>query len=113
MYELLEAASARVDAAYACPHPPPDSGGPANSLYRKPAPGMLLAAATDLKLDLAASWMIGDQPRDAEAGRAAGCRTILFSHPTNRAVERKKDPDHTVDSFAQAVEVIEQAVSQA
>jgi D-glycero-D-manno-heptose 1,7-bisphosphate phosphatase len=69
--------------------------------WRKPAPGMLLAAATDLKLDLAASWMIGDQPRDAEAGRAAGCRTILLGidHPADAA-------EHHVADFESAVRLI-------
>jgi D-glycero-D-manno-heptose 1,7-bisphosphate phosphatase len=43
---------------------------------RKPAPGMLLAAARRHHLDLAQSWMIGDHARDVEAGRRAGCRTV-------------------------------------
>ena len=46
--------------------------------WRKPAPGMLLAAAEELQLDLEGSWMVGDQPRDIQAGTAAGCRTILL-----------------------------------
>ena len=44
---------------------------------RKPKPGMLLAAAAELGVDLAASWMIGDRVTDLEAGAAAGCRTAL------------------------------------
>jgi D-glycero-D-manno-heptose 1,7-bisphosphate phosphatase len=40
--------------------------------WRKPAPGMILAAAAELDLDLSASWVIGDMARDIEAGRAAG-----------------------------------------
>jgi len=44
---------------------------------RKPAPGMLFDAAEDLHVDLATSWMIGDTDADVEAGRAAGCRTVL------------------------------------
>jgi histidinol-phosphate phosphatase family protein len=40
--------------------------------WRKPAPGMILAAAADHELDLAQSWVIGDAPRDIEAGIAAG-----------------------------------------
>lgn len=46
--------------------------------WRKPQPGMLLAAARDLDLDLSRSWMVGDAERDALAGRAAGVRTILL-----------------------------------
>ena len=48
---------------------------------RKPRPGMLLRAAEALGLDLFRSWMIGDAPRDVEAGKAAGLRTILFTPP--------------------------------
>ena len=44
---------------------------------RKPGPGMLLRAATDLGLDLPASWMVGDLISDVLAGLNAGCRSIL------------------------------------
>ncbi len=44
---------------------------------RKPKPGMILEAARRHGIDLSQSWMIGDSPKDAEAGKAAGCRTIL------------------------------------
>jgi D-glycero-D-manno-heptose 1,7-bisphosphate phosphatase len=44
---------------------------------RKPLPGMLVSAARDWDVDLAASFMVGDRWRDIDAGRAAGCRTIL------------------------------------
>ncbi|MDD5482177.1 MAG: HAD-IIIA family hydrolase [Kiritimatiellae bacterium] len=46
---------------------------------RKPQPGMLLALAAKYHLDLAASWMIGDSETDVEAGRRAGCRTVLVA----------------------------------
>jgi D-glycero-D-manno-heptose 1,7-bisphosphate phosphatase len=78
MYELLEAAGAWVDAAYACPHPPADAGGPENSLYRKPAPGMFLRAGTDLALDLARSRVAGDTAADLAAGKAAGLRAGIL-----------------------------------
>lgn len=44
---------------------------------RKPKPGMLLAAAADWQIDLSRSFMVGDRWRDIDAGRAAGCRTVL------------------------------------
>ena len=44
---------------------------------RKPKPGMLLEAATEWNINLPASFMVGDRWRDVEAGRAAGCRTVL------------------------------------
>jgi D-glycero-D-manno-heptose 1,7-bisphosphate phosphatase len=44
---------------------------------RKPSPAMLLEAHERWGIDFAASWMLGDSRSDAEAGRAAGARTIL------------------------------------
>lgn len=58
--------------SYYCRHAP-DAG----CRCRKPAPGLLLDAARDLDLDLAASIMIGDKPSDVEAGQAAGCSAAL------------------------------------
>lgn len=48
---------------------------------RKPAPGMLLAAAGRLGVDLGRSWMIGDTDADVLAGHATGCRTVLVENP--------------------------------
>ena len=56
-----------------CPHAPHEGCD-----CRKPAPGMLLAAASELGLDLEGSFMIGDKQTDVEAGRRAGCRTVLL-----------------------------------
>ena len=78
LYELLMAADARIDAAYACPHPPSSAGGPAGSLYRKPAPGMFLRAGTDLVLDLVKSRVAGDASADLAAGKAAGLSAGLL-----------------------------------
>lgn len=44
---------------------------------RKPSPAMLLEADEHWGIDFAASWMLGDSRSDAQAGRAAGARTIL------------------------------------
>lgn len=44
---------------------------------RKPNPGMLYEAAERHHLNLARSWMIGDNETDVEAGRRAGCHTVL------------------------------------
>jgi D-glycero-D-manno-heptose 1,7-bisphosphate phosphatase len=78
LYELLQAANAWVDAAYACPHPPPEAGGPRDSIYRKPAPGMFLRAGDDLELDLGDSRVAGDTAADLAAGKAAGLRAGIL-----------------------------------
>jgi D,D-heptose 1,7-bisphosphate phosphatase len=67
---------------YCCPHHP-EGTVPSFSVdcyCRKPNPGLLMQAAGELHIDLAHSWMIGDILHDVEAGRAAGCRTILLTN---------------------------------
>jgi D-glycero-D-manno-heptose 1,7-bisphosphate phosphatase len=49
-----------------------------NCECRKPRPGLLLQAARDFDLDLAASFMIGDRWKDVEAGKRAGCTTFYI-----------------------------------
>lgn len=51
-----------------------------DSILRKPAPGMLLAAARELCIDLAASTLVGDNDTDIQAGIRAGVGcNILFA----------------------------------
>lgn len=63
----VAAGGGQIDAVYACPALP-ESG----AAWRKPNPGMLLAAAEDLALDLAQSWIVGDAASDMAAGARAG-----------------------------------------
>ena len=79
----------RVEAVYFCPYHPAGSVAPyaTEHPWRKPAPGMILAALRDLNLHAPSSWAIGDAPRDAEAARAGGippdnCVTLGHSTPT-------------------------------
>ena len=78
---------------------------------RKPKAGMILEAAEALALDLSRSWLIGDAPRDIEAGKAAGCRTVLFTPSgvaASPAASAASDlqADHTVASLKDAIEYI-------
>jgi D-glycero-D-manno-heptose 1,7-bisphosphate phosphatase len=68
---------------------------------RKPAAGLLLAAALDRNLDLTRSFMIGDRWRDVEAGRRAGCRTVLIDHHYDESMP--VEPDVRVPDLACAV----------
>ena len=68
----FQAAGSTIDAVYYCPH---DYQPPCNC--RKPHPGMLLTAGHEHKIQLNASWMIGDSEHDVQAGRTAGCNTAL------------------------------------
>ena len=68
-----------IDAVYFCPcHPEHGIGAyRRESEFRKPAPGMLLQAQSELDIDMAHSILIGDKPSDMAAGRAAGVGTLL------------------------------------
>lgn len=71
---------AQIDAFYYCPFHPRGKvkGYKKDHPTRKPRPGMLLQASDELKIDLSASWMIGDELADVQAGHSAGTRTILL-----------------------------------
>lgn len=71
---------------------------------RKPKPGLILDLAARHGIDLARSWMVGDQDRDIVCGQAAGCATILLDRPYNSGAG--SGADHAVESLSQAIPVI-------
>jgi D-glycero-D-manno-heptose 1,7-bisphosphate phosphatase len=86
-----------VDAVYVCPHQDAD-----RCSCRKPLPGMIHDATKDWNLDLAASFLVGDRWRDIDAGRAAGCRTILIERKYSGVTE----PDFRAADVGSAVKII-------
>lgn len=66
---------------------------------RKPAPGMLYAAAVERDIQLAKSYMVGDRWRDIAAGRRAGCTTILVAGPREATTV---EPHASVTDLCQA-----------
>lgn len=111
--ELLARDGGRWDELRFCPHHPAAGPG-ADPAYvrccdcRKPAPGMLLAALREHGLDAGSSWMIGDGLNDVQAGRAAGCRTILIARlkieQIERFVELGAEPDDVVPDLRAALD---------
>jgi D-glycero-D-manno-heptose 1,7-bisphosphate phosphatase len=98
MWQELFRGEKGFDAVYYCPH---DNDPPC--ACRKPKPGMLLTAAKDRGIDLAASWMVGDSETDVQAGRGAGCKTIRICSPD---VLASTAADETAESLAAAVNVV-------
>lgn len=95
---------------YYCPHHP---DGVVQSLAiacscRKPEPGLLLRSSADLGIDLARSWFIGDILNDVEAGRRAGCKTILIDNgnETEWQLSPQRSPHYTVADLVEAARVI-------
>lgn len=75
IHKALADCGAGFDGVYACGYHD-NAARPgfaiADHPWRKPNPGMLLAAAEEFGIDLARSWIVGDRPSDIEAGRRAG-----------------------------------------
>jgi D,D-heptose 1,7-bisphosphate phosphatase len=99
--DKLRERDADYDAVYYCPHLPDDGCD-----CRKPKPGLLLRAASDLNIDLSASYAIGDRDLDVEAGRAAGTRTVLVLNSDREQGENCKAADFIVSSLEEAAKLI-------
>jgi len=104
--EIVEEMNARlgrlvpVDAIKVCYHS--DNDGCA---CRKPLPGMLLEAASEMDIDLSSSIMVGDRASDIEAGARAGCWTAFIN--LNYAAESQPvRPDKVVESLGEATDWI-------
>ena len=100
--KLNELCNIEFDGFYFCPHFP--AGKIAEYSFscdcRKPAPGMILRAAREHNLDLQNSWIVGDSLKDDEAGRRAGCQTILLGS------SEKNNSDFSADNLNKAAQII-------
>jgi histidinol-phosphate phosphatase family protein len=103
----VESVNARLDALVGplgpvewCPHAPADGCD-----CRKPAPGLVLRAASRLGLDPRRCAVVGDIGADMEAARAAGARGVLVPTPRTRREEVAAAPDVAPD-LASAVDLL-------
>ncbi|HUU91417.1 MAG TPA: HAD family hydrolase [Phycisphaerae bacterium] len=110
----LDMLGVHLDAYYVCPHHPDLRDSPRPDLVvecqcRKPKPGLILRAADDFDIDLAASWMVGDTWRDIAAGQAAGVKTIKVPADADHDFARPphvEPPTAEADSLAGAARII-------
>jgi len=102
---LLDEAGVRLAGWLVCPHAP-TLAAPCGC--RKPAPGLLQRAAREHGIDLARSWMVGDILDDVEAGRRAGCRTVLLDvgNETLWQLDAWRQPHHRCTDLLQAAQFI-------
>lgn len=91
----------QVDDIKVCYHADGD-----NCRCRKPKPGMILDAAKEYAIDLARSYMIGDRWGDIEAGKVAGCKTILVQPEVAYNEAQAQGMDATVGSLHEAASFI-------
>lgn len=111
----LSAAAARLDGVLACAYH--GSGlGPlriADHPWRKPNPGMILAAAESMNLDLARSWIVGDKAHDLAAGQAAGLAggTLVAADPGERqAASRLASTRFIVETAASPADALSRLI---
>ena len=83
----FKARGVALDAVYFCPYHPEHGLGAYKREHedRKPAPGMLLRAAKDLKLNVGESVMVGDRCSDVAAANAAGLKRMFLLRGTEPA----------------------------
>jgi D-glycero-D-manno-heptose 1,7-bisphosphate phosphatase len=92
---------AALDGVFACPYHRdgiPPWAHPAHPA-RKPRPGMLLAAARSLSVDLGRSWMVGDKLSDVEAAYNAGLRGGMHVLTGEGAKHRQAAIDWDLSNF--------------
>ncbi len=112
---LLADAQVPLAGFYYCPHHP-EGRLPEYTIEcfcRKPRPGMLFQAARDHGINLADSWMVGDILDDIEAGRRAGCNTVLIENGGETMWEMSplRQPNRRAKTITEAVAAILEAAS--
>jgi D,D-heptose 1,7-bisphosphate phosphatase len=108
-HELFLLLGISLQGFYYCPHHP-EGKAPYNidCACRKPKPGMIIQAAQKHSIDLANSWLIGDILHDVEAGRRAGCRTVLVDNggETEWKLSCDRLPHHVVTNLLDAALIV-------
>ena len=99
-----------LDAIYVCPHHPTEGMDALRHSCpcRKPEPGMLLRAGREWNLDLRASWLVGDAPRDIQAAHQADVRAlcVLGEKMPHESQWSGEPPEGFVADLAAALESI-------
>jgi D-glycero-D-manno-heptose 1,7-bisphosphate phosphatase len=105
MLSCLRIDGASLDGVYYCLHHPHAvlDDYRIHCRCRKPGPGLLESAASDLGLDLQRSYMVGDRNVDIVAGQACGCTTLLVGAGDDTAAR----PDAVCSDLEQAALWIE------
>ena len=108
MESLLAKDGAHIDAIYYCPHHPDAvvEHYKINCNCRKPKPGMILDAGQKYSLDLGNSFVVGDKWSDIEAGKAAGCKTVMVmtGHGKDETSKKQGSANYIAQDLYEAVE---------
>jgi len=95
---------APIQAVYFCPHHPMAGNGEYTKVCdcRKPAPGLILRAASEHNIQLGSSWFVGDKESDMKAAYNAGAANRVLVR-TGKPVSEQPNSAATVvlESLAQ------------
>jgi D-glycero-D-manno-heptose 1,7-bisphosphate phosphatase len=110
LQKLLAHEGAGIEGIYYCPYHPDGviEKYRTESENRKPNPGMILAAAKEMDINLDQSWVIGNSYRDIAAGQRAGCKTILINAEFDQTYRKPTDPvpDKQAVNMKEAVNIV-------
>jgi D-glycero-D-manno-heptose 1,7-bisphosphate phosphatase len=108
--ERFRCEGAPLARVYHCPYHPEHGIGAyrVDHAWRKPKPGMILQAATDLQLDLSRSALIGDEIGDIAAARAAGIQLRIRLDPLRRPHHDSEPSHHVIATLAEAWPLLQQ-----
>ena len=94
MHKLLKEKDVEIDGLYYCSHHPNE-----NCECRKPRTGMFKRAVKGLDVDFSAAFFVGDTQKDIQAGKNAGCRTILVLSGRTKSADEIKDWEFKPDQI--------------
>ena len=112
MTRELGKSGGHLDGIFYCIHHPVKGLGPLKRKCscRKPKPGLIFRAAREFNIDLKQSYMVGDSILDVQAGKAAGCKTILIAHLKcdlcHLMAKRGIKPDYLVKNLESTLKII-------
>lgn len=112
MHAQLNGSGRLIDGEYYCFHHPQAKIAKyrQDCQCRKPRPGSIIRASSELDLDLYKSWMLGDGVSDIQAGAKAGCRTVLIGkmkcEMCSLLAEGGVRPHHVAAGLPEAVDII-------
>ncbi len=110
----MEAGGARLDGIYFCPHHPTVGEPPyrKDCDCRKPRPGLVRRAESELGIDLARSFVVGDRIGDLELAWGVGAKGVLvksgygLGELTYNVPSWPRKPDLVAENILEAVQRI-------
>jgi D,D-heptose 1,7-bisphosphate phosphatase len=102
MLRELSKRGIRIDKIYYCPHAP-EKG----CHCRKPGTLLIRRAAKEFDLNLPKCYFVGDKTKDIQAGKNAGCKTILvMTGKAGKDHEFAVKPDFKAHNLLEAVNYV-------